>query len=180
MLRREGRGGRNLPANITHHMKKLQGQEGAPDSQTQEPRKLNMEEKRKLEKLLLSDIDSAVARYDAQAQDMRGNLVDKLTKNPPAEVKKLFDSYSVAQKQVKQLESKLDTLGFDITYDGALRVNTHGTMTEQLKGFDALAKDMRESLQTLKRSYVIKLFADHADTQSLFESLARDLQRMIG
>ena len=28
-----------------------------------------MEEKRKLEKLLLADIDSAVARYDAQAQD---------------------------------------------------------------------------------------------------------------
>jgi hypothetical protein len=46
-------------------------------------------------------------------------------------VKKLFESYVLAQKQVKQLESKLDTLGFEITYDGALRVNTHGTMTVQ-------------------------------------------------
>ena len=161
-------------------MKKQEGQEGAPDTEAQEPRKLNMEEKRKLEKLLLSDIDSAVARHDAQAQDMRGNLIDKLAKNPPAEVKKLFDSHSLARKQAKQLESKLDALGFDIAYDGALRVNTHGTMTAQLKAFDALAKDMREALQTLKRSYVIKLFADHADTQSLFESLARDLQRLIG
>jgi hypothetical protein len=95
-------------------MKKPEGQEGAPDSETQEPRKLNMEEKRKLEKLLLSDIDFAVARYDAQAQDMRGNLIDKLTKNPPADVKKLFDSHSLARKQVKQLESKIDALGFDI------------------------------------------------------------------
>jgi hypothetical protein len=108
-------------------MKKPEVQEGAPDSDAQEPRKLNMEEKRKLEKLLLSDIDSAVARHDAQAQDMRGNLIDKLTKNPPAEVKKLFDSHSLARKQVKQLESKLDALGFDIAYDGALRVNTHRT-----------------------------------------------------
>lgn len=150
------------------------------DSQAQEPRKLNMEEKRKLEKLLLSDIESAVARYDAQAQDMRKTLIDKLTKNPPAEVKKLFDSYLLAQKQVGQLKSKLDALGFDIAYDGTLRVNTNSTKTEQLKAFDELAKAMRESLQTLKRSYVIKLFADHADTQSLFESLARDLQRLIG
>ena len=96
-------------------MKKPDVQEGAPDSETQEPRKLNMEEKRKLEKLLLSDIDSAVARYDAQAQDMRGNLIDKLTKNPPADVKKLFDSYVLAKKQLGQLEAKLDTLGFDIS-----------------------------------------------------------------
>jgi hypothetical protein len=161
-------------------MKKPEGKEGAPDSEMQEPRKLNMEEKRKLEKLLLSDIDSAVARYDAQAQDMRGNLIDKLTKNPPADVKKLFQSYELAQKQAGQLKSKLDTLGFDIVYDGTLRPSTRGTMTAQLKAFDELAKDMRQSLETLKRSYVIKLFADHADTQSLFESLARDLQRLIG
>jgi 2-oxoglutarate dehydrogenase complex dehydrogenase (E1) component-like enzyme len=161
-------------------MKKPEGQEGAPDSETREPRKLNMEEKRKLEKLLLADIDSALARYDAQAQDMRGNLIDKLTKNPPADVKKLFDSYVLARKQVGQLEAKLDTLGFDVTYDGALRVNTHGTMTAQLKAFDELAKNMRDSLQTLKRSYCIKLFADHADTQSLFASLAKDLERLIG
>jgi hypothetical protein len=161
-------------------MKKPQGREGAADSETQEPRKLNMEEKRKLEKLLLSDIDSAVARYNAQAEDMRGNLIDKLTKNPPADAKKLFDSYSLEQKQVGQLKSKLEALGFDIAYDGALRVNTHGTTAAQLKAFDALARKMRELLQTLKRSYVIKLFADHADTQSLFASLARDLEHLIG
>jgi hypothetical protein len=161
-------------------MKKPEGRKEAPDTETQERRKLNMEEKRKLEKLLLSDIDSAVARYDALSSDMRGNLIDKLTKNPPAEAKKLFDSYSLARKQVGQLESKLDALGFDIAYDGALRVNTHGTMTAQLKAFEALASEMRESLQTLKRSYVIKLFADHADTQSLFASLARDLEHLIG
>src|SRR5579863_4718714 len=117
-------------------MKKPKGQEGAPDSETQEPRKLNMEEKRKLEKLLLADIDSAVARYDAQAQDMRGNLIAKLTKNPPADVKKLFDSHLLARKQVGQLESKLDALGFDIAYNGTLEVNTRGTMTAQLKAFD--------------------------------------------
>ena len=85
-------------SNITHQTCKetIQGRNG---SGSQEPRKLNMEEKRKLEKLLLADIDSAVARYEEQAQDMRRNLIEKLTKNPSAEIKKLFASYSLAQKQ---------------------------------------------------------------------------------
>jgi hypothetical protein len=77
----------DLPANITHHMKKQPVQEGASQIEAQEQRKLNMEEKRKVEKLLLSDIDSTVARYNAQAEEVRGNLIDKLTKNPPADVK---------------------------------------------------------------------------------------------
>jgi hypothetical protein len=39
---------------------------------------------------------------------------------------------------------------------------------------------MRHRLAALKRSYVIKLFADHVDTQSIFGSLAKDLERLIG
>lgn len=155
-------------------------QEGASEKEVQEPRKLNMEEKRKLEKLLLSDIDTTVARYNAQVEGMRQNLIDKLTKNPPAEVKKLFDGRTLARKQVEQLEAKLDTLGFDIDYHGELQVNRNGIKTAQLSAFDKLVTDMRTALQTLKRNYVIKLFADHADTQSLFASLAKDLEKLIG
>ncbi len=119
-------------------------------------------------------------RYNEQAEGMRQNLIDKLTKNPPAEVKKLFDGRTLARKQVEQLEAKLDTLGFDIDYHGELQVNRNRTKTVQLSAFDKLATDMRAALQTLKRNYVIKLFADHADTQSLFASLAKDLEKLIG
>jgi hypothetical protein len=100
-----------LPINITHHMTKTVIQEGASEAGAQEPRKLNMEEKRKLEKLLLSDIDSAVARYNAQADEMRRNLIEKLTKNAPAEVKKVFDSHGLAQKQVKLLSTRVPARG---------------------------------------------------------------------
>ena len=55
-----------------------------------------------------------------------------------------------------------------------------GAQTKQLAEFDDRADEMRRSLATLKRSYVIKLFADHADTPSLFGSLAKDLERLIG
>ncbi len=95
-------------------------QEGLLETDALEPRKLNMEEKRKLEKLLLSDIDSAVARYNARAADMRQALVDKLKKNLPAEAKRLLASYLLAKKQQEQLESKLNALGYDIAYDDSL------------------------------------------------------------
>lgn len=52
--------------------------------------------------------------------------------------------------------------------------------TPQLKAFNDRAEEMLQSLKSLKRNYVIKLFADHAATQSLFASLATDLQRLIG
>jgi hypothetical protein len=52
--------------------------------------------------------------------------------------------------------------------------------TAQLAAFDAAAKENRKTLQTLKRNYVIKLFADHSDTQSIFASLAKGLERLIG
>jgi hypothetical protein len=145
-----------------------------------EVRKLNMEEKRKLEKLLIADIDSATARYDAVTQTERRALIEKLERTPPAEVKALYERYKLAAKQQEELKKKLDVLGYDISYHGELEVNTSGTTATQLAEFDDGADEMRHSLATLKRSYVIKLFADHADTQCLFGSLAKDLERLVG
>jgi len=71
-------------------------------------------------------------------------------------------------------------LGYDVRYNGDLAVNTSGAMAKQLAEFDDRADEMRHSLAALKRGYIIKLFADHADTQSLFGSLAKDLERLIG
>jgi hypothetical protein len=161
-------------------MAKEKVQKEVQDVEAQEPRRLNMEEKRKLEKLLLSDIDSGVARYNGAAQEMRANLIEKLLKNPPAEVKKLFESYTLAKKAQKDTETKLDKLGWDISYDGSLGMNTYGNINPQVGMFDEKVEKRRESLKSLKRSYVIKLFADHADTQSLFASLAKDLEGLIG
>jgi hypothetical protein len=168
----------DLSTNLKHTMDKAQERHDAPESA--EVRKLNMEEKRKLEKLLIADIDSAVARYDAVTQEERNALIEKLERSPSAEVKKLFERYKDAVKQQKEIESELKAVGYDVDYGGELDVNTSGTKAKQLAEFDDRADEMRCSLTTLKRNYVIKLFADHADTQSLFVLLAKDLERLIG
>jgi hypothetical protein len=145
-----------------------------------ETRKLNMEEKRKLEKLLIADIDSATTRYDKVTNEEREALVDTLRNTPSAEVRAVYGNYTLAVKQKEKVEAELRTLGYYTTYSGDLAVVTSGTTTKKLAEFDDRAEEKRRSLATLKRAYVIKLFADHADTQSLFGSLSKDLERLTG
>lgn len=161
-------------------MDKSKGQEGASEAETTEPRKLNMEEKRKLEKLLIADIDSASTRYDAVTREEREGLIENLKRSPSTEAKKLYERYAQAVKQRIDAEKALDVLGYDITYSGELSVNSSGNRPKQLIEFDDRADEMRHKLAALKRTYVIKLFADHADTQSLFGSLTKDLEGLVG
>jgi hypothetical protein len=161
-------------------MEKPTVNEREKEAEPTEPRKLNMEEKRKLEKLLIADIDSATIRYDAVTNEERKALIERLGRTPPAEAKALYQRYKLAGKQREELEAKLNVLGYDVNYHGELAVNTSGATAKQLAEFDDRADEMRHSLATLKRIYVIKLFADHADTQSLLGSLANDLERLIG
>jgi len=104
--------------------------ERTKETEVREPRKLNMEEKRKLEKLLIADIDSATKRYDAVTTEERHALIERLKRTPAAEAKALYERHKLARKQQEELAKKLD--------------------------------------------------ADQADTQSLFGSLAKDLERLVG
>jgi hypothetical protein len=48
------------------------------EAEVSEPRRLNMEEKRKVERLLIADIDSATYRYDEDTKEERRALVERL------------------------------------------------------------------------------------------------------
>jgi hypothetical protein len=167
-----------LLTNIIHLMETSPTQER--DANAPESRKLNMEEKRKLEKLLIADIESATASYDAVTKEERQAVIERLGRTPAAEVKTLYERYKLAGKQQSELRTKLNALGYIVSYNGELAVNSTGTTAKQLAEFDDRWDEKRRSLATLKRSYVIKLFADHADTQTLFGSLAKDLERLVG
>lgn len=93
-LRREGCGGRDYQSTSFISMTKPI-QEKA-QAEVQEPHKLNMEEKRKLEKLLIADIDSATARYDAVTNEERTALIEKLERTPCAEAKRLYERYQTS------------------------------------------------------------------------------------
>jgi ribosomal protein L29 len=94
-------------------------------------------------------------------------------------VRTLYQRFEVTKKQGEQLKKKLRELGYDVSY-GDLRVASYDAKPKQVTEFDAQSDEKKRALATLKRSYVIRLFADHADTQSLFGSLAKDLERLVG
>lgn len=139
-----------------------------------------MEEKRKLERLLISDIEAALARQDASSRSARERLIQRLQAKPPAEVRKLFEKYTLATNTRQDVKKKLAPLGYDISYQDALTVASYQRRPAELDEFDARAQEKRKALLDLQRSYVIRLFADHADTQGLFASLTKDLERLLG
>jgi hypothetical protein len=145
-----------------------------------EPRKLNMEEKRKLERLLLSDIDAAEKAFVSVLNGQRNDLVERLTQNPAADVRAAHDKYKLTYDQHKAAERALYALGYRVDYSDRLAASSSGTLAKPLVDFDEKISATRQSLTALKRRYIMRLFADNADTQSLFDSLARDLKESLG
>jgi hypothetical protein len=96
-------------------------QERVKEAEATEPRKLNMEEKRKLEKLLIGDIDSATERFGTVTRTEREALIERLERTPIAGAKALYERYKLVVKQREELEKKICTLGYNIRYDGKLR-----------------------------------------------------------
>jgi hypothetical protein len=115
-------------------MEKPKSEKQGEIAEAPESRKLNMEEKRKLEKLLIADIDSATARYDVITNEERKALIERLQRAPSAEVKALYARRKLAVKQGEELEEKLDALGYDVTYHGELAVNTSGHDNKAARG----------------------------------------------
>jgi hypothetical protein len=60
-----------------------------------------------VEKLLLSDISTATAKYAADRQKARGELKDRLTANPSQELRNLARDLVSTQKEVERITEDL-------------------------------------------------------------------------
>src|SRR5579871_5178351 len=103
------------------------------------PRKLNMEEKRKLEKLLIADIDTARAQFATNRSDERSQLEKEAISNPPVEVQKLYDKWKEAERASDKAEHDLEALGYrPNSYSGKLATySASGCQPKALRAFDA-------------------------------------------
>jgi len=149
------------------------------------PRKLNMDEKRKLEKLLIDDIDRAISDFSAKRGNGRCTLTDKCLKTPPADVKTQFAKYLRAKQEKEDAESQIVALGFGI------RCNYHkdnepelrmgdSILPKSVRDFDEETRKRTSALTEMKRTYTLKLFAGGEEAQGLFEALGKELKAIIG
>lgn len=141
-------------------------------------RKLNMDEKRKLEKVLLADIDAALAAYEASRRERREPLLEKATSKPSAKVAALAARFKVIEAEQQKIRSELHELGYSCSGHGGLSVG-YGATPEPLRPFDAETAKVGKAFAALKRTYTLKLFAGGEEAQELFASLGRELAAIV-
>lgn len=151
------------------------------NNKQEKSRALNMEEKRKLEKLLIEDIDIAKRSFADKASDQRSTLIKGLEAKPPKEVQALFSSYQDGQKAMDEAEEKLEAIGWNVPGYGEKRlaVKTYGNMPKELAEFDAKVDVTKAEFASLTRTFTLKLFAPGVEAQTLFDDLASKVQKLI-
>ena len=152
-------------------------------------RPLNMDEKKKFESIVHTDIDKAIQEYRGKKAERIEVVTKKLENN--TEALKLLAKWEVATATVKQVEKDLKKLSVSVYTGGnygdedkkpRLRAeyNNYGNnnITEYKdieKEFDTTIKKM----EGMKRDYTLKLFGgDTSEALELFESLRKELEAL--
>lgn len=137
-----------------------------------EKRVLNLEEKRPLEKLLLSDITAATTNYNAARQAERRKLKESLITNAPKEIRALSEERAKAEKEMERAVAQLGERGYCFGgYPKNLLINDYGKQPPELTTFDAETKRIDKRMTELKREYTLRLFAGGEEAKALFSTL---------
>lgn len=143
-----------------------------------------MEEKRKLEKIIFSDLDRAKHDYDNLHEADRTELEKRLKQNPEALA--ILKKYEQAEKDTEATKNALRKMGYDTSYEGdynnrkmTLTLNTYGTTHKELRAFLDNQEKTKDKLEALKRTYTIKLFAGGVEAQEIFANLQAEIAKLL-
>ena len=143
-------------------------------------RKLNLEERRRMEKLLFADIEGKVQEYTSKQSKEKDVLIDKLNKNIPTDIVKVFAEYQEAHNEADKKKEYLSEDGYDTNGYGdkeRVEVSTYGTQPKELEEFDQKTERTKKKLEALKREFTLKLYAgDSAEMNDLFDELMKRLE----
>lgn len=147
-------------------------------------RTLNLEEKRRIEKLLFTDIEKRIEEYENERQTQKDVLIDKLENNLPQPIQKAFTEYKKAQKECKEKERYIEKLGYSINNwsdEDKVTVNTYNKEAPaELKEFYKETERTKMTLDKLKREFTLKLYAGDVDeVQKLFGELTKKLDVIV-
>jgi hypothetical protein len=159
--------------------------------------KMNMEEKKKLEKIAIQDIESAVSALQNKKSESISKLKEDLVKTPSKEVKALFDLWISSQKAHEKAEKDLKALGFDTQYQNGrygneerytlamFEGNSYGSSYEGKEVREL--KDMRKEFESkikkaegLKREVIVGLYTTGVEAQAFLAKLAKQLEVLLG
>ena len=145
-------------------------------------RPLNMEEKRKLEKIIFADIDKAIATYNEKQSKIYNKASGELVKSARAKV--LEKAYIKAQDELQKTEKDLEKAGFRMSggySDRNFKIELGYDRRSHFKVLYNLNEKQEKTLKELedmRRIYTIKLFAGGVEAQEVFGALAKDLAKL--
>jgi hypothetical protein len=153
---------------------------------------MNTIEKRKLEAILASKLNSARAAYAARREAEQTALIAKLEENAPKEVQqlavKLVQLEATHDKQKSKLEESAAALGFqiDTDYDGRERIRLNYDYGDGGKVYSApelrqhaeLTRTTLRGFDNLLDRYVISIYAETEDMSNLLNAYSNDLNKL--
>jgi hypothetical protein len=161
----------------THHDPK---DELTVNSTQEKQRRLNMEEKRHLQKLIFHDIDAAAKSYRAARNEARQKLQQRLIEHAPPKVAALVAEFTRASDNIARIEKELSDLGSGLSgYPERTLHIAYGKPPQAILEFDAETRRRDKSMSDLKRDYTLRLFAGGEEAQELFATLARELTKIV-
>jgi hypothetical protein len=144
-------------------------------------RRLNMDEKRQLEKLIFSDIDQAATKYATTRQLERGKLQERLVEKASPAVVALFAELKSAAQTIATAEKKLSELGFRLDGYGTDRklAIAYSNLPRELVAFDHETNQRQKKIAGLKRDYTLRLYAAGEEARDLFALLANEITKVL-
>jgi hypothetical protein len=150
------------------------------NSTPERQRRLNMEEKGHLQKLIFHDIDAAAESYRVARNEARQKLQQRLIEHAPPNVTALVAEFKRASDTIAKVEKELSDLGYGFSgYSEKTLHIAYGKPPQAVLEFDAETRRRDQSMSDLKRDYTLRLFAGGEEAKELFETLARELTKIV-
>ena len=132
--------------------------------------RMTMEEKRKIDKIIQSEIERAVSKYGESRRKGQEVLEKAVLKEPS--IVKMIEDYKQAKKREEDLEKEMKKIGVRIDYRDEWDVNS---ANERVKIYERETEKKEEDMRALVREFTLKLYAEGKEAKSLFELLDKKL-----
>jgi hypothetical protein len=135
-------------------------------------KKLNMEEKKKLEKLIESEIVDAEVLIKKREEFLK----EKLVEEPSQAVEELLSELKDCKKDEESIESALKSLHFHIHYNGEPIVDMEHPEIIACKA------EQREDLRRLKavrRDFIVKLYSEEGGMEEVLRDFNTAIEKIV-
>jgi hypothetical protein len=139
--------------------------------------KMNTIAKRKIEQIISSEVEEKVGVYKKKRDAELKELIEKYEKNPSEEAKSINEKIKQSEKETERLRKELASVGFEVNYRNELSLRSKTQYDDNYRNSwqEYFVKELTEhskqtmetvkKLQTLSRSYALKLWAGEASEE---------------